>query len=163
MPSRSEAGTKRRSLASYVRLATRIVSRSTSFSRAVAAASALFRQVCTSHGHRWLTHNHLSILNHPLSPILLCSGRLPNTTSKHCTPLTPEAGSPPTSNQPHPASLPYPSVAWIRARRTHRLTPALRAPQEHHHTRRDFGAASSLMCHIIRVSALLLTLGVCSC
>ena len=71
---------------------------------------------------------------------------------QHLTPHAPKQALDPL----HTSRIQPPSVAWIRARCHGELTPALRAPQAT--TKRDFGAAGSLMRQNDRVVALLLPL-----
>ena len=119
------------------------------------ASSSLFARFATSRAHRWPTYNHLSILNHPLPSTPICSGRLPTTPSMHLQSLTPQTR---LSTHFTLASSSLPRCLDV----VHgELTPALRPPQAT--TRRDFGAASSLMSQNDRRNALLLTCHTISC
>ena len=66
---------------------------------------------------------------------------------QHLTPHAPKQALDPL----HTSRIQPPSVAWIRARCHGELTPALRTPQAT--TKRDFGAAGSLMRQNDRVVA----------
>ena len=86
------------------------------------------------------TLSHPSLFALADSPPPLASTALPNPRSRLSTHFTPASSSFP------------PLPGFVHGE----LAPALGAPQAT--TRRDFGAASSLMCQHVRVNALLLTL-----